>query len=424
MKKIFTILLVTLAAAGLFAQGAIELASDERPVKVISTTLTDNGTYDLNVIDQKGEVYIYHTNDTTESLFPIEFFKEGDILAIKDTGIMTMSIPAQLSAKEIRYITYMADSYGLSFAEVATTPEVASSVENAMWDVTIADDMISRFNYAYGYLTLENFKSQGLNLVGAYFAKGIIDFYENAEPLISIDQMDPIVEQYITDIFSAGVTHDVGPSYGSIDLIRGLALTDALEDKFSYSYGYMIAASLMYNGLDILAQPFIEGALTSIYSLEAVMTAEEMDSAIMEYSEYLNAQYEEYFKALQTENLAEAEAFLADNKTKEGVITLDSGLQYEIITAGDGAKPTAEDTVIVNYTLRMLDGTIMDQGTEVEFPLTSLIPGFVEVTTQMQVGEAVTAYIPPALGYGENGSNNIEPNSLLIFDIELLEIVQ
>lgn len=427
MKKILSILLLTLLATGLFAQGAREIANTERPVKVISNTLCDDGYYELTVMDESGEVYIYHTSAETKCLLPLSSFVEGDVLAIKDNGISTLSLPPQLFATEIRNITLAKDIYGLNFKAQPNQPQwIANDTEysNAMWTVELDDTMLSRFNYGYSYLLMENFKTQGLTLHAAYFAKGILDFLESVEPLIAIEDMDPYVEQYITDIYSQGVEQDAGPSYGSLDLIRALTVPEELADQFAYSYGYMIAATSIYQGLEIYAKEFVEGALTSAYGNEPVMTEEAMESAIEEYGNYLNEQYDAYMEAIQTKNLENANAFLADNKNREGVITLESGVQYEVITPGDGAKPTAEDTVIVNYTLRTLDGTIQDQGTEVSFPLPNLIPGFVEATTQMQVGESITAYIPPALGYGENGASTIEPNSLLIFDIELVEIVK
>ncbi len=427
MKKILTILLLSLLATGLFAQGAREIASNERPVKVLSNTLCDDGYYELTVMDQNGDVYIYHTSADTKSALPLSYFVEGDVLAIKDNGIATLSLPPQLFATEIRYITLAQDVYGLDFNAEPNNPALIEEepvFSSAMWDVELDDTMFARFNYGYSYLLMENFKSQNLTLHASYFAKGILDFLESAEPLIAIEDMNSYVEQYITDIYAQGVEQDAGPSYASLDLIRELPVPTELADQFAYSYGYMIGASTVYNGISIQAKEFIEGSLTCAFNAEPVMTVEEMEEAVTEYGQYLDEQYNQYIETLKAQNLEVANAFLADNKTREGVITLESGVQYEVITPGDGATPTAEDTVIVNYTLRTIDGTIMDQGDGVEFPLPNLIEGFVEATTHMQVGEAITAYIPPALGYGEYGSQAIEPNTLLIFDIELLEIVK
>ena len=100
------------------------------------------------------------------------------------------------------------------------------------------------------------------------------------------------------------------------------------------------------------------------------------------------------------------------------------GLQIETITEGDGATPAEDDTVIVNYTLRDIDGNLLDSGTGAQFALSGLIPGFSEAVMNMRVGGEVIAYVHPSLGYGESGAGTIEPNSLLIFDIELEGIVE
>ena len=137
----------------------------------------------------------------------------------------------------------------------------------------------------------------------------------------------------------------------------------------------------------------------------------------------LSQQYEEALAQLAADNLARAEAFLEENATAEGIVTTDSGLQYEIISQGDGATPTAEDTVNVNYTLRDIDGNLIESNDNIEFSLSGLIPGFAEAVQQIQIGGEVIAYIHPSLGYGEDGAGSIGPNSLLVFDITLNGIV-
>ena len=133
--------------------------------------------------------------------------------------------------------------------------------------------------------------------------------------------------------------------------------------------------------------------------------------------------FQEVFDTIDTlaDNLAAAESFLADNAAREGIITLDSGLQLEYTydDKSDSARPAEDSIVVVDYTLTLMDGTVMDQGEDVEFSLQNLIPGFSEAVMQMNVGDSVRAYVHPSLGYGENGTPTIQPNSLLIFDITL-----
>ena len=94
-------------------------------------------------------------------------------------------------------------------------------------------------------------------------------------------------------------------------------------------------------------------------------------------------------------------------------------LEFILDDTTESASPASDDTVNVDYTLTLMDGTVMDQGTDATFSLSSLIPGFSEAVQAMTVGDSIRAYIPPALGYGEYGTQTIEPNSLLIFDITL-----
>lgn len=126
---------------------------------------------------------------------------------------------------------------------------------------------------------------------------------------------------------------------------------------------------------------------------------------------------------------SEGDAFLADNKTKEGVITTESGLQYKVEVEGTGAKPTAEDRVKVHYTGTLLDGTkfdsSLDRGEPAEFGVTQVIPGWTEGLQIMPVGSKYTFWIPSDLAYGERGAGgDIKPNSALKFEVELLEIVK
>ena len=124
----------------------------------------------------------------------------------------------------------------------------------------------------------------------------------------------------------------------------------------------------------------------------------------------------------------EGEKFLAENKTKDGVITTESGLQYKVETEGTGAKPTKEDKVKVHYTGTLLDGTkfdsSVDRGEPAEFGVTQVIPGWTEILQIMPVGSKYTIWVPSELGYGERGTRGIKPNSTLKFEIELLDIVK
>jgi len=119
-------------------------------------------------------------------------------------------------------------------------------------------------------------------------------------------------------------------------------------------------------------------------------------------------------------------AFLAENKTREGVVVTDSGLQYEVLVAGDGAKPTAEQTVEVHYHGTLVDGTVFDssvkRGETISFPVNGVIPGWVEGLQLMSVGSKWKLFIPSALGYGNQAQGPIPAVSTLIFEVELISI--
>ena len=152
------------------------------------------------------------------------------------------------------------------------------------------------------------------------------------------------------------------------------------------------------------------------------MSAEEAQAYLQTY--FVEAQAKEANKAKE-----EGDAFLAENKTKDGVITTESGLQYKVEVEGTGAKPTAEDRVKVHYAGTLLDGSTFDssieRGEPAEFGVSQVIAGWTEGLQIMPVGSKYTFWIPSELAYGERGAGqNIKPNSMLKFEVELLEILK
>ena len=290
------------------------------------------------------------------------------------------------------------------------------------------EDMYSSFSYAYGYAITKSLTSQGISLNGSYWLRGISDVLEgSAEPLVSTEDMSSVVDEYATNYYGAGLTAEPGLMLSKEDILL-LPTPETLLDKFSYSYGVMYAIQLYYyNGLDITAPEFMEGAADALWeNPDQLMTDEEMTAAIDAYAQYLDAAYEEYVAQLAKANLEEAEAFLEENKNTEGIVILPSGNQMIIISEEEtlGATPVDTDSVVVDYDLFLLDGNQYDAGTDVTFDLQSLIPGFVEAVTNMKVGQEAMVYIHPSFGYGETGTSSIEPNSLLIFRINLKSIAE
>ncbi|MGN0907349.1 MAG: FKBP-type peptidyl-prolyl cis-trans isomerase N-terminal domain-containing protein [Bullifex sp.] len=422
MKKrlIMTAMILLTASVLIFASGAKEIASDARIVKVIKP-LTDMSVPSLLTVDTEGIEVIYHFSDKTSSTFPFEHYKGGEILEIRDNGIMTMSLPGQTTAVEVRDITLgvNAGAYSVSFPETASSEEYPAQ---RAWNAELADDLEGQFAYTYGYELVSSYMSQGLTLRGAYFAKGVLDFWTFTDPFITVEEMNTYLNDYLTNVYGAGVQDTAGAVPASFDEINALSKTDDISEMFSYSYGYYISFQLYYSGFTMAGERFADGALHALFSDVPLLGSEERESVMTEYTALLQAEYDAYVKQLAAENLSIAENFLADNAKEEGVITTASGLQYKVMAEGSGAKPSADSTVTLTYTLNDIYGNTIDQGTNVQLSLSRTIAGFSEAVTCMKVGDTIVAYIHPDLGYGEYGSDAVEPNALLIFEIELVSI--
>lgn len=198
------------------------------------------------------------------------------------------------------------------------------------------------------------------------------------------------------------------------------------QHKESYALGLNLSDQLKQQGFEIDLDVFMQGFKDGFHDEATLMTRDDAVKVLIEKQEAERAaQQAEQNKAAE-ENKKAGEAFLAENKNKEGVKTTESGLQYKIITQGDGPKPKKTDTVTVHYKGTLIDGTVFDssydRGEPATFPLGGLIPGWVEAVQMMPVGSKWEVYIPSYLGYGARPAGKIGPNSALIFELELLEI--
>lgn len=424
MKKILAAAAVLLfSGALLFAQGVEEPQAGETLVKVTGITVDDQGNYMISCLREDGETVIYIAADgSTASDRPFAEIADGDFLLVRDSGIMTMSIPPQLPATAIRDVT-AAVKAGLIDYEMSAPAELPA-IEIAIGNVS-ADDLEAAFAYSYGYLAMQSLNMQNLYPRGGYFARGVLDASDvgTVTPLLTADEMTAALNEFMTSVYNAGLPTDYGEVIADEESIRLLERPESLEDRFGYSYGYFTVINLIYGGIDVKAPEFAAGILTALYGAEPIFTADEMNGFIDAYVDKMAEDYMAWLEDLAAQNLSEAEAFLEDNASRPEVTVLPSGVQIEYTyDEEEGAVPSADDTVNVDYTLTLMDGTVMDQGDGVSFSLSSLIPGFTYAVEAMNVGDSVRAYIPPELGYGEMGTQTIEPNSLLIFDITLNSI--
>ena len=198
------------------------------------------------------------------------------------------------------------------------------------------------------------------------------------------------------------------------------------EQKLGYIIGMDIGKSLREKGTAVDLDALIDAISATYKGEDLAMTAEEAAAIRQEYVQKMQAAQQAESTAAGASNLAEGQKFLAENKGKEGVQTTASGLQYKVLTMGDGAKPAATDTVKVHYSGKLLDGTEFDssyaRNEPISFALNRVIPGWTEGVQLMPIGSKFVFYIAPELGYGEGGGGPIPPNSTLVFEVELLDI--
>lgn len=156
------------------------------------------------------------------------------------------------------------------------------------------------------------------------------------------------------------------------------------------------------------------------------LTEEEMQTILQGLDKKLNDKRQEQATAISAKNIEDGKKFLEENKAKSGVVTTESGLQYEVLTPGTGEKPAAEDTVEVDYVGTLIDGTEFDssykRGQTAKFPLNRVIPGWTEGVQLMPVGAKYKFVIPANLAYGERDTGTIPPNSTLVFEVELKSV--
>jgi FKBP-type peptidyl-prolyl cis-trans isomerase FklB len=198
------------------------------------------------------------------------------------------------------------------------------------------------------------------------------------------------------------------------------------DAKAAYSIGYMTGKSSVEHIPTLDVAQFMAGFNDAYTKKPGALNEEEMKAALTAFETRLRADAMAKLQKDSTENSSKGTAYLAENAKKSGVKTTASGLQYEVITEGKGSKPTATDSVTVNYEGKLLDGTIFDSSIQrkepATFPLNRVIPGWTEGLQLMSVGSKYKFTIPATLAYGDQGAGPIPPNSVLTFEVELLKV--
>jgi len=198
------------------------------------------------------------------------------------------------------------------------------------------------------------------------------------------------------------------------------------KDKFSYALGMNLGNSLHRQSVPVDPAILLRG-LKDALAGKTLMTDDDARAALKAVQTEMQKKMQETMQAAGAANKKEGDAFLATNKTKEGVTTLPSGLQYKILTAGTGPKPTATDSVVCNYRGTLINGKEFDssykRGEPATFPVNGVIKGWTEALQLMPVGSKWQLFVPADLAYGDRGAGtDIGPGSTLIFEVELVSI--
>jgi FKBP-type peptidyl-prolyl cis-trans isomerase FklB len=199
------------------------------------------------------------------------------------------------------------------------------------------------------------------------------------------------------------------------------------RDKVSYAIGMNIGTNLHRQSVDVDPKLLQQGLQDALSGGKTLLSEDEARATLTEFQTEVRKKQQEKMQQAGEANKKEGDAFLAANKSKEGVVALPSGLQYKILSAGTGPKPAASDSVVCNYRGTLIDGKEFDssykRGQPATFPVGGVIKGWTEALQLMPVGSKWQLFVPSELAYGDRGTGaDIGPNSTLIFEVELLSI--
>lgn len=198
------------------------------------------------------------------------------------------------------------------------------------------------------------------------------------------------------------------------------------EQKVSYSFGLVLGKRMQNDLPNLNVDVFMQGVKDAIQEKAPLLSDEQVGEVLSKFQRDMQQQQMEEVQKVAGDNQKIGAEFLAKNKNKEGVVTLESGLQYKILTEGKGPQPGPSDVVKVHYTGSLINGEVFDSSVErgepVTFPLNGVIAGWTEALQLMPTGSKWQLYIPSDLAYGANGNRSIGPNETLLFDVELISI--
>ncbi len=213
----------------------------------------------------------------------------------------------------------------------------------------------------------------------------------------------------------------------SMSYAEDMSALKSERDKVSYGIGMDIGKNLKNQSIDIDTDILSRGIKDAFSGGSLLMTEDEFQKTMTNFRQGMMEKQKKQMSALGEKNRVEGAAFLSENKKKEGIVSLPSGLQYKVVSQGKGDSPKATDKVSVHYKGTLMDGTEFDssygRGKPASFPVNGVIPGWTEALQLMKTGSKWQLFIPSDLAYGERGAGGkIGPNATLLFDVELLAI--
>lgn len=207
-----------------------------------------------------------------------------------------------------------------------------------------------------------------------------------------------------------------------INLLSDVPEPKTIEEQFSYAYAYIVYLSIVQQGFDIDSKYFAKGAIDAENG-SGLYNEAQLSHILQTMQQEILVDAQAQLDELAKKNLEEANKSLELNKELDGVVVTDSGLQYKVLRSSEGISPTKDQQVVLNYQIHLIDWTLVGQSEgDAVYDFENSIKGFSEGVLLMQVGSKYRFWVHPDLAYGIQGANNIEPNSLLIFDVELKAI--
>ena len=362
-----------------------------------------------------------------DTLEPLEEPKE-----IETPSPLEVITPPSITEEEPTSVTVIGGADGPTEIIITDSPIVKEPEEEIISFSPIdTSDLFSLFNYAYGLKTLDDIKSENISLNAKYFARAVIDASFSPIPvLVESGKIQSTIDQYVLEYYYEGKTFLPGDRPDSISELLTLDKPSTLEAAFSYAYTFSIIRELIDGEVDILPEPFIIGGLDSLTESERLLDKEGEQNAINAYITYLNKEYLKEIEKKGETNSDKAKAFLEENGKRDGVVVLDNGIELMILDEDDilGDHPTQYDTVLVDYNMYVMDYEtedleIIDADYYAELRLMEIDTALQSSIVALRVGQAGRTWVPPEMLYGERNIEGIEPNSIIVYDIALHDIL-